>query len=79
MKKLIIFGISDAAELAHYYFTSDSGYQVEAFSVDSQYLPNNGYFCSLPVVPFEDITKNYPTEQYSFFVALGYSSLNQVR
>ena len=28
MKKLIIFGIEKTAELAHYYFTNDSEYEV---------------------------------------------------
>ncbi len=79
MKKLIIFGASDAAELAHYYFTRDTNYQVEAFSVNSTYLPDSGHFCGLPVVPFEEITSVYPPDRYAFFVALGYSNLNQTR
>jgi sugar O-acyltransferase (sialic acid O-acetyltransferase NeuD family) len=39
MKKLVIFGLTDAAELALYYFSNDSGYQVEAFAVDPAYMP----------------------------------------
>ena len=35
MKKLIIFGLTDAAELALYYFSTDSDYQVEAFAAVS--------------------------------------------
>jgi len=79
LKKLIIFGISDAAELAHYYFTHDSNCQIEAFSVDAAYLPDSGNFCGLPVVPFENVASIYPPERYQFFVALGYSNLNQTR
>jgi len=79
MKKLIIFGISDAAELAHYYFVKDSNYQVEAFSVDNAYLSDSGFFCGLPVVPFENVTDIYPPDRYAFFIALGYSNLNQTR
>jgi sugar O-acyltransferase (sialic acid O-acetyltransferase NeuD family) len=79
MKKLVIFGVSDAAELAHYYFTHDSDYQVVAFAVDLAYLPDSKSFCGLPVVPFEDVGNIYPTDQYAFFVALGYSNLNQTR
>lgn len=79
MNKIVIFGVSDAAELAHYYFTTDSNYQVEAFSVDSEYLPDSGNFCGLPVVPFEEVDSIYPPDQCAFFVALGYSSLNQNR
>jgi sugar O-acyltransferase (sialic acid O-acetyltransferase NeuD family) len=79
MKKLVIFGISDAAELAHYYFTRDSDYRVEAFSVDSAYLSDGSDFCGLPIVPFENVAGIYPPDQYAFFVALGYSNLNQTR
>lgn len=79
MKKIIIFGAGDAAELSHYYFTHDSNYQVEAFSVDSNYLPEEKVFCGLPVVPFESITNLYPPEQFALFIALGYSNLNQAR
>jgi sugar O-acyltransferase (sialic acid O-acetyltransferase NeuD family) len=79
MKKIIVFGISDAAQLSHYYFTHDSNWDVEAFSVDSAYLPEDKVFCGLPVVPFENVENIYPPDKYSFFVALGYSNLNQVR
>lgn len=79
MKSLVIFGVSDAAELAHYYFSRDSDYEVIAFSVDSRYLPESGTFCGLPVVPFEQVTKTYSPSEYEFFVAIGYSRLNQVR
>ena len=38
MNKLVIFGIGDIAKLAHYYFSSDSNYEVTAFTVDKQYM-----------------------------------------
>jgi sugar O-acyltransferase (sialic acid O-acetyltransferase NeuD family) len=79
MKKLVIFGVTDAAELAHYYFSSDSHYKVAAFAVDSEYLPESRRFCDLPVVSFEDVVSIYPPDKYAFFVALGYSNLNKVR
>ncbi len=79
MKKIIIFGASDAAELAHYYFTRDSAYSVEAFTVDADYVPKEGHFCGLEIVPFDKVVTIYPPERYDFFVALGYSHLNEVR
>jgi ssRNA-specific RNase YbeY (16S rRNA maturation enzyme) len=36
-KKLIIFGAGQIAELAHYYFTHDSAYDVVAFCIDEDY------------------------------------------
>jgi sugar O-acyltransferase (sialic acid O-acetyltransferase NeuD family) len=79
MKKILIFGVSDAAELAHYYFTHDSGHAVAAFTVDAEYLPESRQFCGLDIVPFEGVEKVYPPDQYGFFIALGYSSLNKAR
>jgi sugar O-acyltransferase (sialic acid O-acetyltransferase NeuD family) len=78
MKPLVIFGITDAAELAHFYFTRDSDYEVVAFTVDSAYLKTDR-FCGLPVVPFEGLTSTHSPKDHELFVALGYSKLNQIR
>lgn len=77
-KPLIIFGTSDIAQLAHYYFTRDLGRSVVAFTVDAAYLPDTP-FCGCPVVPFEDITRSHPPESCDLFVALSYSKLNALR
>jgi sugar O-acyltransferase (sialic acid O-acetyltransferase NeuD family) len=79
MKKLVIFGLTDAAELALYYFSNDSDYKVEAFAVDAVYMPPDKRFKGLPVVGFDEVTQIYPPDQYAFFVALGYSKLNAIR
>lgn len=79
MKKLIIFGLTDAAELALYYFSSDSDYEVEAFAIDAVYMPTDKRFKGLPVVAFDEVTQIYPPDHYAFFVALGYSKLNTIR
>jgi sugar O-acyltransferase (sialic acid O-acetyltransferase NeuD family) len=77
-KPLVIFGTGDTAQLAHYYFSTDSNYEVIAFSVDANYIKESE-FCGLPVVSFEDVAKNYPPHSYDCFVALSYSKLNAVR
>lgn len=77
-KKIIIFGSGDIAQLAHFYFSTESEYEVAAFTVDEQYI-QEPKFCGLPVIPFEKITEEYPPEKYGFFVALSYSKLNSVR
>lgn len=79
MKKLIIFGLTDAAELALYYFSTDSEYEVEAFAVDPEYVPTDKHFKGLPVVAFDEVSGKYPPDRYAFFIALGYSKLNQIR
>ena len=77
-KPLVIFGSGDIAQLAHYYFSTDSNYEIVAFTVDANYIKESE-FCGLPVVAFEDVAKNYPPDSYDFFVALSYSKLNAVR
>lgn len=79
MKKLlIIFGAGDIAQLAHYYFSTDSTYEVVAFTVDAAYVGEDE-FCGLPVVPFEELLNRYSPDKHELFVALSYSKLNQVR
>lgn len=77
-KPLVIFGSGDIAQLAHYYFSTDSNYEVVAFTVDANYI-DDYEFCGLPVVAFEDVAKEYPPDTYFFFVALSYSKLNALR
>ncbi|MBB4131439.1 acetyltransferase [Xanthomonas sp. 3075] len=77
-KSLVIFGSGDIAQLAHYYFSHDSDYEVVAFTVDSAYIKED-YFCDLPVVPFEHLAEHYPPKSHMVFVALSYSKLNSIR
>jgi sugar O-acyltransferase (sialic acid O-acetyltransferase NeuD family) len=77
-KQLVIFGSGDIAQLAHYYFSTDSNYEVVAFTVDAKYIKEDE-FCGLPIVAFEDVAKKYPPDSHEFFVALSYSKLNAVR
>lgn len=77
-KSLVIFGASDIAQLAHYYFSTDSNYEVVAFTVDANYM-TEAEFCGLPIVAFEDVVEKYPPNSHDFFVALSYSKLNAVR
>ena len=77
-KKLVIFGSADIAELAYFYFRTDSAYEVVAFTVDAAFLTES-VFCGLPVVSFEEVAALYPPESYDMFVALSYSKLNAIR
>ncbi|WP_288408952.1 acetyltransferase [uncultured Herbaspirillum sp.] len=75
---LVIFGASDLGQLAHYYFTRDSDYEVVAFTLDGEYIKED-HFCGLPMIPFEDLVQHYPPSSHSLFVALGYSRVNEIR
>ncbi len=77
-KPLIIFGAGDIAELAHYYFTNDSDYEVKAFTVDREFASAED-FKGLPVVPFDEIDKRFPPADHWMFAALSYAKLNDLR
>ena len=78
MKKIIIVGDGETAELAYEYFTHDSPREVVAFSVEQDYLKKSELF-GLPVVPFEKITELYDPSSHDAFVAISYTQLNRVR
>ncbi|OAJ96177.1 acetyltransferase [Vibrio bivalvicida] len=77
-KKLVIFGLSEIAELAYFYFQNDSQYEVVAFTLDSEFKSVETK-CGLPVVNFEDVDKLYPADKYEIFIALSYTKVNSLR
>ncbi len=79
MAKVIIFGIQDFAELAHYYLTHDSEHEVVAFSVNQDYLPDNPSFKGLPIVAFEKVEVELPPSKYKFFAPMSPKNMNRNR
>lgn len=77
-RALVIFGAGEIAQLAHFYFSADSDYEVVAFTVDAAYLTSSE-FCGLPVVPFDNLASRYTPDTHALFVALSYSKLNEKR
>lgn len=77
-QRLVVFGSGNIAELAHYYFTADSSYEVVGFTVDREYVQETT-FLGLPVVPFDEVAQRFPPHDHALFVALSYAKLNQVR
>ena len=76
--KVVVFGTNDLAELAHYYLTNDSEYEVVAFTVNKDYLKEIT-FKELPVVPFEELEKIYPPSEYLFFAPMTGVKMNNLR
>lgn len=77
-KKLVIFGAGEIAELAAFYFASDSEYEVAAFAVDRAYLKSAEAF-GRPQVAFEEVAGAFAPRDHELFVAVGYSGLNALR
>ena len=75
---IVVFGAGDIAELADFYFTHDSDFEVAAFTVDGAYRSAER-FRDRPLVAFEEVAQNFPPDRFGFFVAVSYAKLNGVR
>lgn len=78
MAKVIIFGTTLSAELAHFYLTYDSEHEVVAFTVEKEYLTATEYK-NLPVIAWEDLENAYPTNQFMLFAPITERQMNRVR
>lgn len=78
MKKVIIFGVLDTAELAHWYLVNDSDYEVVAFTVHKEYMESDT-FRGLPLVSFETLNETYPPSNYYLFAPMTGVNMNQSR
>ncbi len=82
--KVIIFGILDNSELAHFYLTNDSNYEVVAFTINEQYINKKtfkplGSDIDYPLIPFEKITEIYNPTEYYLFAPLSGAKMNTNR
>lgn len=76
--KIIIFGNTNQANMANYYFERDTNYNVAAFCVDDEYYREEE-FCNKPLIPYSRLCELYPNEKYRCFVAVGYTDFNKTR
>ena len=83
MIKVVIFGAGDIAQLAQFYFATDSPYEVVAFAVNKKYYDkeysDGKKYCDRPVVPFEEIENIYPPDEFKMFVSISYKDVNKNR
>ena len=77
-RKLIIFGNKEIADLAYFYFQKDSNYEIVAFTVDDEFVQENT-FKDLPLIPYSQISKTFPSEEHSMHIAISYQKLNKLR
>jgi sugar O-acyltransferase (sialic acid O-acetyltransferase NeuD family) len=79
MANVIVFGLRDYAELAHFYLEHDSPHRVVAFCVDQAYMPEDRSYKNLPIVPYEEVEARYPPADFEFFAPMSPSHMNQDR
>lgn len=68
-RPIVIFGLSDFASLAHYYFRHDSDREIVAFTVHANYLTSNT-FEGHPVVPFEALPEQLSPSDVDLFAPM---------
>lgn len=78
MSKVVVFGTSDTAELAHFYLANDSDHEVVGFTVHKKYM-KKPVFKNLPVVPFEEVQNIHPPDNFKIFVPMTGKKMNQLR
>jgi sugar O-acyltransferase (sialic acid O-acetyltransferase NeuD family) len=77
-KPLVIFGLGEIAQLAYRYFTTDSAYDVIAFTADAAFVTAQ-LFCDRPVVAFDRLAEAYPPGRCELFIAVSYQGVNALR
>jgi sugar O-acyltransferase (sialic acid O-acetyltransferase NeuD family) len=78
MNDIVIYGSGDFAEVAYYYLSNDSEYNVVAFCVDDASSQSNTLF-NLPIISFNDLLVKYPPNTFGVFIAIAYSKINSIR
>jgi sugar O-acyltransferase (sialic acid O-acetyltransferase NeuD family) len=78
LSKVVIFGASQWAELAHFYLTHDSPHDVVGFTLDRDYL-DESEFKGLPIVPYEDLEQHFAPANYKLFIPISFKKMNHVR
>jgi sugar O-acyltransferase (sialic acid O-acetyltransferase NeuD family) len=78
MRKLVVFGDRQIAEVCAFYFEHDSDYELVAFTVDGAFLQQDR-LGGKPVVPFEELGDRFPAADHDVFVAMSYAGMNKLR
>ena len=79
MKKFVLFGTGDLAQIAKGYFERDTEYQPVCFTVDREYMPQHAELLGLPVIPYDELERWYPPSEHDTHVCLVYNQMNRCR
>lgn len=78
MKKLVIIGNNEFAEIASVYFEKDYGYTTEAFLVNKEYITNKELI-NHPVLDYANMRHLFDPSEYVVFCSPVYTKLNRLR
>lgn len=78
---IIIFGVNDLAELAHFYFLHENRFGHNdpypiVFTVNKEFIKEDT-FKGLPVIPFEELESHYPPSEYKLFAPIADNKLRE--
>lgn len=77
-RKVVLFGNGQMAGFAHTVLSHDSPHEVVAFAVDGAYITEKT-FNGLPVVPFEDLDRSHPPDDYAMHISVSFRRVNKLR
>jgi sugar O-acyltransferase (sialic acid O-acetyltransferase NeuD family) len=77
--KLLIFGTGTLGEIANYYFSNDSDYEVQGFIDRDDVVLEAQAFLGKQVYNWSQTKEKFTPEEISVFVAIGYRKTNQIR
>ena len=78
-KKLLIYGTGTLGELADYYFSKDSDYEVLGFIDREEVAQDIMTYLGKNVYNWSQAKASFAPEEISIFVAIGYRKTNQIR
>ncbi|MDC1263062.1 acetyltransferase [Planktomarina temperata] len=78
-KQIIIFGTGTLAQLADYYFTNDSDYQVIGFTEDDLTSNEEDTYLDRPLYKWSEVVAKFEPAQIDIFIAIGYKKTNTIR
>jgi sugar O-acyltransferase (sialic acid O-acetyltransferase NeuD family) len=78
MSDVVIFGVGQWADLAHFYLTHDSPHDVVGFTLDAEYKDSDEHN-GLPLCAFEDVQQVHPPSEVSLFIPISFKKVNRVR
>ena len=78
MAKVVVFGVGQWAELAHFYLTHDSPHEVAGFTLDAEYIEDREYK-GLPVVPYDEVEQHFAPAEFKMFIPMSFKRMNHAR
>ena len=73
--KVLIFGTASFAQVVHFLLKNDSSHEVVGFTVNEDHITKKEIM-GLPVLPFEDLQRTHPPDDFKMFVAVGYKRVS---